>query len=54
MVGLEYASHDPHIHYYRNEANVRSVENFARMFRLSKGNEYFMWAIVPELLHFST
>jgi len=45
---LEYAARDPRIRYYRNETNVGAIENFNRVFRLSRG-KYFMWAAGHDL-----
>jgi glycosyltransferase involved in cell wall biosynthesis len=39
----DYAARDPRIRYVKNETNVGAIENFNRVFRLSKG-DYFMWA----------
>lgn len=40
---IEMQAKDPRIHYYRNETNIGSVNNYNRTFELSQG-QYFMWA----------
>src|SRR5262245_23893970 len=38
----EYASRDPRVRYFRNEANLGPAANYNRCFELSRG-EYFRW-----------
>lgn len=40
---LDYMAKDKRIQYYRNRTNIGAVNNFNRVFELSRG-EYFMWA----------
>jgi len=43
-IGREYAARDSRIRYHRNATNIGACENFNKVFRLSSGGEYFMWA----------
>lgn len=38
-----FASRDPRVRYMRNDRDLGALENFSRVFNLSRG-EYFMWA----------
>lgn len=45
---MQYVSRDKRIQYYRNKSNLGSINNFNRVFTLTKG-EYFMWASCHDL-----
>lgn len=45
-----YAENDKRIQFHRNASNLGAVENFNRVFRLSRG-DYFMWAAHDDLWH---